>query len=277
MTDILNSDKIRPQISSVRAAAVIGQASWFRKLLSKIDYHTARKEYGSIFMSAVEGGDINIIQHCLSTHGVWHGVDTHGWCARLMIDHKHDDKVTDIFRPHAVPLISSARGPSSWEVHHSDAPGILMERTVLCLDGYKDTHQMVNGNHPFVPHGSSYFEVEFLELQPFQGTADAVCIGATDEFQNYFPARYSNTGYVYDLFSQCQARCFRAGDTVGYGIDWRRQEHFFTYNGERKDVDMCFEHLYERRLFPLICLYAGAGSCRIKANFQGPFLYPHSG
>lgn len=58
-------------------------------------------------------------------------------------------------------------------------------------------------------------------------------IGVIDEFLQYRPAYYSDTGYVHDLFLTWEVDCFKEGDTVGYGIDWKRKQQFVTVNGVR--------------------------------------------
>jgi hypothetical protein len=58
-------------------------------------------------------------------------------------------------------------------------------------------------------------------------------IGVIDEYLQYSPAYYTNGGYVYDFYLMCQKDCFGEGDTIGYGIDWNREEQFITINGVR--------------------------------------------
>ncbi|KAL4800365.1 hypothetical protein BDV19DRAFT_68949 [Aspergillus venezuelensis] len=173
MADILSSDIISVQTSAVRAAAVIRQASWFSALLSKIGHRTIRRQYGAIFMAAIEGGDAQILQQCLDLYSLWKGLDKHGWSAQLMAYYRHDDRVWDILRHHVGLVTARPLAPSSWKVHNSDAPGVRFEGKVLCLDGDKDENKRVRSDHPFIPGGTSYFEVEIVELRdpkkPMQG------------------------------------------------------------------------------------------------------------
>ncbi|KAL4950117.1 hypothetical protein BDW69DRAFT_62286 [Aspergillus filifer] len=135
MADILSSDIISVQTSAVRAAAVTRQASWFSALLSKIDHRTIRRQYGAIFMSAIEGGDAQILEQCLDIYSLWKGLDKHGWSAQLMAYCRHDDRVWDILRHHVGLVTARPLPPSSWKVRARDAPGARLEGGVLCLDG----------------------------------------------------------------------------------------------------------------------------------------------
>ncbi|KAL4943035.1 hypothetical protein BDV06DRAFT_190875 [Aspergillus oleicola] len=126
---------VSAQTSAVCAAAVTRQATWFSALLSKIDHRTIRRDYGTIFLSAIEGGDAQILEQCLDIHSLWSGLDKHGWSAQLMAYHKHDDRITDILRHHVDLVTAKPLGPSSWEVRDRDYPSVRLEGEVLCIDG----------------------------------------------------------------------------------------------------------------------------------------------
>jgi hypothetical protein len=55
--------------------------------------------------------------------------------------------------------------------------------------------------------------------------------------------------------------------------EWSNQNYWRILTGYIEETDRCFEQLYERRMFPFVRVYAGAGRCMLKAKFQGPFLY----
>ncbi|KAL4969617.1 ankyrin repeat domain-containing protein [Aspergillus stella-maris] len=135
MADILSSDIISVKTSAVRAAAVTRQASWFSDFLSYIDHRTVRRQYGAIFMSAIEGGDAQILEQCLDIYSLWNGLDKHGWSTQLMAYYRHDDRVWDICRHHVGLVTARPLPPSSWKVRARDASGVRLEGAVLCLDG----------------------------------------------------------------------------------------------------------------------------------------------
>jgi hypothetical protein len=71
-------------------------------------------------------------------------------------------------------------------------------------------------------------------------------IGVIDEYLQYSPAYYTNEGYAYDFYLMRQMDFFGEGDTVGYGIDWNREEQFVTINGVRRKAIFGRRHVTHR-------------------------------
>src|SRR4051812_34146702 len=107
-------------------------------------------------------------------------------------------------------------------------------------------------NHPFPPRksGVDYFEITILEGEPGQKST-TVTIGLCSEFANmsvnfaghrqFSIGYHSDDGRIYDSTDDRgdekmhtpagQCKVFGRGDVVGCGVDWDREECFFTLNG----------------------------------------------
>ncbi|KAL3466090.1 hypothetical protein BJX64DRAFT_36520 [Aspergillus heterothallicus] len=79
--------------------------------------------YGSIFLSAIEGGYSGIISRCIEYGGIWSGKDDHGWNADLMTCHRQNKSLLAMIRKTIGRKPAAPLPPSAWEVSQSRTVG----------------------------------------------------------------------------------------------------------------------------------------------------------
>ncbi|QYT02972.1 Protein SSH4 [Trichoderma simmonsii] len=144
----------------------------------------------------------------------------------------------------------------------------------------------IRANFPFPPReldeSYSYFELTILESVQSENAGRVIfAIGLTGEFTNQVQALpgwniwsigyHSDDGGIFENESSRRAttKTYGTGQTVGCGIDYERNEYFFTCDGEivfRKSSTLIF-----RKLYPCIGHKAEAGRVRVnfgKENFK---------
>ncbi|EPE24664.1 Ankyrin repeat-containing protein [Glarea lozoyensis ATCC 20868] len=149
-------------------------------------------------------------------------------------------------------------------------------------------------NHPFPPRksGVDYFEITILEGEPGQKST-TVTIGLCSEFANmsvnfaghrqFSIGYHSDDGRIYDSTDDRgdekmhtpagQCKVFGRGDVVGCGVDWDREECFFTLNGVV--LYSAKSKVIRRKLYPMISLKRGDEGVRVKVRggFGGEVVF----
>lgn len=174
--------KARSVVSRIRAAAVAGEEALFRNLFLSANESLSNDQYGSIFLAAIEGGDSGIIRRCIGYGGIWPGTDEHGWNAELMAFYKCNYILmsnirTQIGSKNTAPLPASAwaedgcasrmlSNGKTLRLSGAQYSFLKFEESVYShlFIGQNKSGGCVRANHPFIPSGTSYFEVEFKKI-----------------------------------------------------------------------------------------------------------------
>ncbi|KAL2809652.1 hypothetical protein BJX63DRAFT_350326 [Aspergillus granulosus] len=230
---LLDSPKTTVGVPAVCTAAAAGKETLFCELLARADTQSIKREYGSIFIAAFDSGNLDVLGRCIDYGGIWGGTDEHGWNADLMACHRQDKALLSRIRWMIGHRSATPLPPSAWEEPESSS--VTLFGSTMIIKGNSNSDILVRANHPMIPIGTSYFEVQIIQLdEPEYYSAEdqeSLAIGVIDKHMMYNPAYYTDTGYVHDLFLMSEHRGFTQGDTVGFGVDWVRKEQFITMNG----------------------------------------------
>ncbi|KAF3942087.1 hypothetical protein ABW19_dt0204055 [Dactylella cylindrospora] len=153
-------------------------------------------------------------------------------------------------------------------------------------DGSARNYMKINANHPIPPYAETfYFEVEVLEDD--EDADNKLKIGLTSGVfgvvkslgrirEETISYRFCGSDGLVQSIEKFRThrqylpggiRKFKAGDTVGCGYDQPAGDIFWTLNG--KYLGIRFEGIRDR-LYPA---FEGTGKYKIRANFEGPFMW----